>query len=108
MSSERRSVRAKPEFFEDLDRQLRPERGPHGEPSTNDFQALELLRIVEKFATGFETLPELIPGRPDYRILIATGTLVPMFAVVGQLAQDGAVELISLDIDNGPLAEADG
>jgi hypothetical protein len=26
-------------FFEDLDRQLGAERGPNGEPSTNDFQA---------------------------------------------------------------------
>ena len=68
MSVERRTVRAKPEFFEDLDRQLRPDRGPNGEPSTNDFQALELLRIVEMFATGFDSLPALIPGRSDYRI----------------------------------------
>ena len=77
------------------------ERGPHGEPSTHDFQAFELLRIVESFATGFHELPELIPGRPDYRILIAAGTLVTGFAVIGQLASDGAVELVQLDIDIG-------
>ena len=41
----------------------------------------------------------LIPGRPDYRILIAAGALVPRLAVVGQLASDGAVELVQLDID---------
>jgi len=29
----------------DLDRQLRCERGPSGEPSTNDFQTFELLEI---------------------------------------------------------------
>ncbi|MCB0985701.1 MAG: hypothetical protein KDB06_13715 [Ilumatobacter sp.] len=59
----------------------------------------ELLRIVERFATGFDDLPELIPGRTDYRILITTGTLVAALSVIGQLAQDGAIELVQLDID---------
>jgi hypothetical protein len=58
-------VRATARFFEDLDRQLPSERGQRGEPSTNDFQTFELLRIVETFAEQFYTLPELIPGRPD-------------------------------------------
>jgi hypothetical protein len=99
VSLERRAVRARSSFFDDLDRQLGPERGPRGEPSTTDFQALELLRIVEAFASGFDGLPELIPGRADYRVLVASGVLVPRFAVVGQLASDGAVELVELDID---------
>lgn len=38
MSGERRNVRATLDFFRDLDRQLRSERGPNGEPSTSDFQ----------------------------------------------------------------------
>jgi len=42
VSPTRRVVRATPRFFEDLDRQLRAERGPNGEPSTNDFQVCEL------------------------------------------------------------------
>ena len=99
MSRARRTVRATAGFFGDLDRQLPAERGPGGEPSANDFQVFELLRIVEHFATGFDELPELIPGRPDYRVLISTGMLVQRFAVVGQLAPDGAVELVSLVID---------
>ncbi len=99
MTLERRQVRATPDFFDDLDRQLPGERGPNGEPSTVDFQAFELLRIVERFATGFDQLPELIVGRPEYRILITTGVLVPRLSVVGQLAADGGVELVQLDID---------
>jgi hypothetical protein len=95
-------VRATASFFEDLDRQLPPERGPGGEPSTNDFQVFELLRIVERFAVGFDDLPALLESRDDYRILIASGMLVPGFAVVGQLAPDGAVELVQLDIDLAP------
>lgn len=99
MSPERRTVRATADFFEDLDRQLPPERGPNGEPSVNDFQVLELLRIVDRFATGFDDMPELIPGRTDYRVLISTGLLVGRLAVVGQLARDGAVELVQIDFD---------
>jgi hypothetical protein len=34
-------------------------------------------------------------------MLIAAGTLVPAFVVVGQLRPDGGVELITLDIDDG-------
>ena len=99
MSGQRRTVRATASFFDDLDRQLGPERGPNGEPSTGDFQVFELLRVVERFATAFDDLPELIPGRPDYPILIMHGTLVAVLSVIGQLAPDGAVELVQLDID---------
>jgi hypothetical protein len=95
----RRQVRALARFFEDLDRQLPAERGPNGEPSTNDFQVFELLRIVEQFATGWDELPELIPGRPDYHILLSAGSVVARLAVIGQLATDGAIELVQLDPD---------
>lgn len=86
-------------LLHDLDRQLRSERGPDGEPSTSDFQTFELLDIVEKFAVDFDGLPALIPEREDYRILISTGIVVRADTVVGQLSNDGAVELISLDLD---------
>lgn len=99
MSPNRRVVRATPRFFEDPDRQLRTNRGPNGEPSTNDFQVFELLRIVDRFAVGFDDLPRLIPERDDYRVLVMSGTLVPGFSVIGQLATDGAIELMQLDID---------
>ena len=101
MSASRRDVRASAAFFEDLDRQLRPERGPHGEPSRTDFQAFELLDIVERFATGFDDLPPLIEGRSDYRVLMSTGPLVRIYSVIGQLRPDGAVELLALDLDLG-------
>jgi hypothetical protein len=92
-------VRATPRFFEDLDRQLRSERGPNGEPSANDFQVFELIRIVDRFAVDFDVLPRLIAERDDYRVLVMSGTLVPRFSVIGQLASDDAVELVQLDID---------
>lgn len=71
----------------------------HGEASAIDFQVFELFRIVEIFASEFDDLPALIPGRDDYRILIGVGMVVARFSVVGQLASDGAVELVQLDID---------
>jgi hypothetical protein len=99
LSSPRRTVRATAAFFDDLDRQLRHERGPWGEPSVNDFQTYELIRIVDRFATGFDDLPMPIEGRRDYRLLVTEGMLVPRLAVVGQLVRDGTIELLQLDLD---------
>ena len=58
-----------------------------------------MLEIVETFATRFDELPQMIPGRPQYRILITTGRVVGAMSVVGQLAPDGAIELVGIDID---------
>ncbi len=99
MTADRRSVRITASFFEDLDGQLPHERGPNGEPSTHDFQVHELLRVVDRVATEWDTLTELIPGRTDYRILTVVGILVPVFTVVAQLASDGAIEIIEFDAD---------
>ena len=82
--AERRTVRATPDFFALIDAQLGDERGPNDEPTSAEFEAYELLAIIEKFATGWDSLPEQVPGRPEYRLLIAAGRLVPMVAVVGQ------------------------
>ena len=43
----------------------------------------------------------LIEGRPDYRILVSAETLVYAFAVVGQLVDNGSVEILSIDVDFG-------
>jgi len=99
VTSDRRAVRITSSFFDDLDAQLPHERGPRGEPSVHDFQVHELLRVVDRIATEWDRLPELITGRPDYRVFTAAGILVPVFSVVGQLASDGAIELVELDID---------
>ena len=53
------------------------------------------------FTASLDALPELIAGRLEYRILIAAGSLAPRYAVVGQLASDGAVERIGIDLDLG-------
>jgi len=99
VTAPRRVVRATPAFFEDLDRQLRASRGSDGEPGVGDFQAFELLRIVDRFAERFDDLPAAVAGRDDYRLLVIDGVLFPAIAVVGQLFGDGAVELVQLDIE---------
>jgi hypothetical protein len=95
----RRIVRASPAFFVDLDRQLGPDRGPHGEPSATDFLVIELPAVVERFATDFETLPEAVEGVAEARMVIGTGRLVRAFAVYGLLMSDDSVELIGIEID---------
>ena len=48
----------------------------------------------------FEDLDrQLGSGRSDYRVLLTSGVLVRALNVVGQLATDGAIELVSIDID---------
>lgn len=64
-----------------------------------DFQVYELAAILHRFATGWADLPPVIPGRVDYRVLISAGSLVRSYAVHGQLAPDGVIELIKLRID---------
>ncbi|MEM7095088.1 MAG: hypothetical protein AAF567_18965 [Actinomycetota bacterium] len=86
-------------FFEDLDRELPSERGPLGQPSSIDFRSIELMEIVERFATGFDSIPRLFQGRDDYRVLVKHGVLVRGIETIGVLASDGAVELIGLELD---------
>jgi hypothetical protein len=48
---------------------------------------------------GLRGSPELPPGRGDYRVSIATGDLIRAYTVVGRLRPDGAVELLTLELD---------
>lgn len=100
MSGNRWSVRASGSFFDDLDDQFPSERGSNGEPSAHDFLLVELFRIIEVFATAFDQLV-VVDDDPTYRMLITSGRLVPFIVVTGWLTGDGAIELISLDVDSG-------
>jgi hypothetical protein len=97
--SERRPVRVDLRFLEQLDAQLGEERGPNGEPSRIDFLRFELPTLEDEFALRFEDLPEVIPGRTDYRQVITAGRLVPFIAIVGQLTPDGSVLLLGVELD---------
>lgn len=82
-----------------LDLQLRPDRGPNGEPSATDFVVIDLPEIVEAFAVRFAQLPEVVEGLESARIYIGAGALVSGVAVYGVEIADGVVELIGVEID---------
>ena len=98
-SGQRREVRVSPAFFEMLDTQLRPDRGPNGEPSATDFLVIELPEIVDAFAVGFDELPEVVEALGSARVYIGAGALVSAVAVYGVEVADGVVELIGVEID---------
>lgn len=94
-------VRFTSEFFHDLEQQLAAARGPLGQPSRTDFLEYELPSIREIFSTRFDELAAAIPGRSDYRVLIASGSVVRAYSVVGQLIHDGSIEILQLDLELG-------
>lgn len=47
MEADRRVVRVASAFFEDLERQLGPDRGEDGEPSVTDFLVIDLPTFVD-------------------------------------------------------------
>lgn len=101
-----KQVRLTPWFFDDLDEQLPAERTDEL-PSRRDFEICDLLGIVERVAAAWDDLPPFIPGRTDYRQWIGAGASVFAVAVDGQLAPDGAVELVAITIEAHPPWPAD-
>ncbi len=60
---------------------------------------LELPAIVERFATDFDRLPEIVDGVPAGRMLITSGVLVQAIAVFGLATSDITVDLIGLTVE---------
>ena len=54
--TDRRTVRATSELFDDPDRQLPAERGANGEPSRRDFEVFELLPLVDEIAERWDEI----------------------------------------------------
>ena len=94
----KRLVRVVDDLYEDRDLQLETLRGPNGEPSRFDFIRFDLVDIMETVAANFDQLPEIIPGRPDCRLLATKGRLASEVAVVGKLSPDGVIDLVQLDL----------
>ena len=98
----RRIVRTTPDFEAMVDAQLGEERGPNGEPSSADFLEYEIDAVKAAFAERWDNLPMLIDGRPEYRVYVYSGYLIPMISVTGQYAPDGRIELTEVWIDLQP------
>jgi hypothetical protein len=60
---------------------------------------LELPPIVERFATDFDGLPEIVEGVPAGRTLIASGVLVRAVAVFRLATSDTTINLIGVTIE---------
>jgi hypothetical protein len=99
VTSPRRDVRPTRDFYLALERQLPAQRGRAGQPSRADFQFHELVPIFTRFATGWDDLPRLVSGRDDYRVLVVRGVLLRAISVIGQLAPDGAIELVDIELN---------
>ncbi|WP_436794656.1 hypothetical protein [Actinospongicola halichondriae] len=99
MAAERRTVRVSPAAFDQLDTHLPQDRGPLGEASVGDFIVLELPAVVERLASGFDHLPEIIEGTSGGRMLIAPGLLVRASVVYGVLLDDDTIEVVGISID---------
>ena len=83
LSEQRRIVRVGESFFDQLDEQLGPDRGPRGEPS----------------ATAFDALAEIVAGQPRRRFLLSAGVLTNAVAVYGILLDDASIELVGIELD---------
>ena len=92
-------VRVTQAFFDQLDTFFPSERGDLGEPSATDFIVLELPAIVERFAVGFDELPEIVAGVPVARMLITSGVLVRAVAVFGLVTSDTTIDLIGITVE---------
>jgi hypothetical protein len=68
-----------------------------------DFGLYELPRLFRDVAEQWDDLFQPIPGRPDYRTFISVGVLVAAMSIDAQLAHDGVIELLSLDVEAQPI-----
>lgn len=100
--SQRRQVRVAPSFFDRLDELLPEERSAAGVASTADFLLHEIPPLIDLLAEDYEGTTLAVPDVPGVRVLVATGVLVAHLALYVILADDGAVEIIYLEIDNAP------
>lgn len=60
---------------------------------------LELPAVIERFASGFDDLPEIIDGNPSGRVLIVAGVLVRAVVAYGLLVDDDTIEIVGISID---------
>lgn len=100
--SARRQVRVAPSFFNRLDELLPADRTGTGTPSTGDFLLHELPPLIDALAEDHGAVTLAVEGLPQVRVLIAAGALIPRLALYVTVAEDGAVEIIYLQIDSDP------
>lgn len=100
--SRRRLVRVAPSFFDRLDELLASERTASGLPSATDFLLHELPPLIDTLAERYEDATVVVPDAPGVRLLVATGFLVSRIAIYTLESNDGAVDVVYLEIERSP------
>ncbi|MFN0280728.1 MAG: hypothetical protein ACKVZ6_02010 [Kineosporiaceae bacterium] len=98
-----RDVRPTDDCYHDLDQAL----AQAGAVPRADFGLHVLPEILGRFATSWDQLAMPIPGRTDYRTHLGYSDQLGAYAVEGQMARDGVIELTSLTVDVMGLIEPD-
>ena len=104
--TERRQVRVSQTFFDRLDELLPAERSAEGFPSATDFLLHEIPAVIDRFAVAFEESTTPFVAGSDIRVLITAGVFVNLMAVYAVIANDGAVEIIYLEIESSASGDA--
>ena len=86
-----RDVRPTDDFYRDVDQALLL---AGGGLSRADFGLYLLTGILGRFATAWDELPMPIRGRPEYRVLIGYSGHLGAYAIEGQMAADGVIEVV--------------
>ena len=95
----RRQVRVSQTFFDRLDELLPEERSAEGFPSATDFLLHEIPAVIDRLAVAFEESTTPFVAGSDIRVLITAGVFIDLMAVYAVIANDGAVEIIYLEIE---------
>lgn len=101
-----RLVRFSQPFFDRLDLLFPEERGADVAPSAADFLLYELPRVRDQLAREFEGNTVATDEGP-VRVWLGAGMLVASIAVYAYLAEDAAVEVISLLVGWHPPTDED-
>ena len=104
--TERRQVRVSQTFFDRLDELLPAERSAEGFPSATDFLLHEIPAVIDRFAVAFEESTTPFVAGSYIRVLITAGVFVNLMAVYAVIANDGAVEIIYLEIESSAIGDA--
>ena len=99
--STRRDVRVTQDFFDRLDSKLKAykDAGHIPVPSPTNFLLHELPRIINQLAEDYEGSTEPLSDDPFIRLWVDQGRYIALIGVYTTLADDGAVEVLSIDME---------
>jgi hypothetical protein len=99
--STRREVRVRGEFFDELESKLGALKGSGRipVPSPNNFLLHELPRIIDQLGDDYEGSTRPLEGHPLVRMWLGQGRFCTLIGVFATLGDDGAVEVLSVDLE---------